>query len=462
MPKKVSRKAERHAAIVKNLQSNIYEDRNPSITAGRRLAVERWVRTYIRHVEYLEDGELQFLYNVFRDENCWLGARLNNTMLGQKLTEEKASEIENPFSRYDMACRYCIVDEIQKFFDEQFDSYKQGFSSGLDDDSKPVTDEYIRKELLDYMGSQDPVLSFWINKDSGKFQNPQNNEECFQRALELEWSEGLDYFSHRLRQQGKDSTNLLIKTITELSGAQTKESIAAILDFCLRNIGNKNPLLDELSRKDRGVYSLFRILVRWSFFDTIQDIIPIFKDKMLEGKMLSPQDYALLLSLLSDKVIESTTLGYQARKIMMNLIKCGNFSIQEGKEEKAAVFFCGGIVPIDHALSGLIIDWVNDNETDSTRDVKKDEILEILQFAKKFCSDTDFGNFKKSIVNNLNMVSRHGMKDDMNYDKFAEKLFSELEKKVSPYSQGGDFCSSGSPKSVLGGAGVSGFSYHRK
>ncbi|OTF70667.1 hypothetical protein BLA29_009385, partial [Euroglyphus maynei] len=152
-----SRKVERHAAIVKNLQSNICEDRDPNITAGRRLAAERWVRTYIRHVEYLEDGELQFLYNVFRDENCWLGARLNNTMLGQKLTEEKISEIENPLSKYNMACRYCVTDEILPLFHEQFDSYKGKISPGaVDVKGNPVDDKYIRNDLLDSMGDYDP------------------------------------------------------------------------------------------------------------------------------------------------------------------------------------------------------------------------------------------------------------------------------------------------------------------
>lgn len=468
MPKKVSRKAERHAAVLKNLQNNVCKGSNPSITAGRCLAVERWLKTYMGQVEYLKDDGLQFLYNVFQDENCWSGTRLDNATLGQKLTAEKAGEIENPFSMYNMACRYCIVDKIQPLFQERFEFHKGRFSpDAVDGDGRPAAsnDKHIRGDLLGSMESYDPVFSFWIDRESeGLKLKEYSSVEGFRGAVGLRWSEGVEYFYDRLSEREREKE--IIGAITTLSSVQCNHNGAVILDFCLSkmNTQEKSKLLknSELSKKDKGIYSLLSVLTRQDFFDTIQAMVPVFKNKILEDKILSPKDYTLLLSSLSDKVVESPILSTQARKIMMDLIKCGNFSIQKEKEEKAAVFFSGGMVPIDHALSGLIIDWTHGSETDSTRNVKKDEILEILQFAKKFCPDADFGNFKKSIVNNLNMVSRHGMKDDMHYDEFAKKLFSELEKKVPPYSQGGDFCSSGSPQSVLGGAGVSGFFGHRK
>ena len=81
MESAMPRKTDRHAAILKKLQ-DIIKHRDPDVAAGRRLAIERWVKTYTRQVEYLKDDGLKFLYNVFQDENCWSGTRLNNATLG--------------------------------------------------------------------------------------------------------------------------------------------------------------------------------------------------------------------------------------------------------------------------------------------------------------------------------------------------------------------------------------------
>lgn len=63
------RKTERHATVLNKLQS-VIEHTDSKIAAERRLAIERWVKTYIEQIEYLEDSELQFLYSIFRDESC--------------------------------------------------------------------------------------------------------------------------------------------------------------------------------------------------------------------------------------------------------------------------------------------------------------------------------------------------------------------------------------------------------
>lgn len=95
--------------------------------------------------------------------------------------------------------------------------------------------------------------------------------------------------------------------IATLSSVQCDHNGAVILDFCLSkmNAQGKNELLknSELSKKDKGIYSLFSVLIHQNFFDTVQTIVPMFKNKILEDKILSPKDYALLLSSLSDKVM---------------------------------------------------------------------------------------------------------------------------------------------------------------
>lgn len=452
------RKTDHNASVLNKLQS-VIEHTDFKVAAERRLAIERWVKTYIRQVEYLKDDELQFLYNVFRDESCWSGAKLNNMILGQRLTEEKIGGVENPLSRYDMACRYCVTDKIHPLFQEQLMFYKGSFSSEeVDDDYKPATrnDKYVRSELLGYMKSQDPVFGFWIDKNSGNLKNHNNAADNFQKAVEFKWNEGVEYFYHLLNEQEREGK--ITSAITTLSSVQCDYNGAVILDFCLSRMSDqaKNKLFKDskLSKKDKGVYSLLSALIHQGFFDTVQAIVPIFKDKVLEDKILSPRSYALLLSSLSDMMLKSSGPNIQAREAIMNLIKCGNFNNHEGHEEKAAVFFSNGRVPIKRALVGLIVDW-------QLGCTKKEEVLKVLQFAKEFCAVESFIYFKKSVVDNLKMVGRDGMKKNVDYGKLAEKLFAELDK-VSLLSQRGSIGGAGDPQSLLEAPGISGLSVRSK
>ncbi|WP_338481980.1 hypothetical protein [Wolbachia endosymbiont (group A) of Nomada hirtipes] len=111
---------ERHAAVLKKLQ-DVIKHENPDIVAGRKLAIKRWVETYVDHIKCFKDDKLEFLCLIFKDEGCWVkldkdkpGTRLNNTFLRERVTEEKIDErdnslrirIDNPLRRYEMACSY--------------------------------------------------------------------------------------------------------------------------------------------------------------------------------------------------------------------------------------------------------------------------------------------------------------------------------------------------------------------
>lgn len=445
------RKTDRHAAVLKKLQGVIkYID--SKIAAGKRLAIERWVKAYTRQVKHLEDSKLEFLCNIFRDENCWSGTRLNNTILGQRFTEEKSGEIENPLSRYDMACRYCLVDKIHPLFQEQFASYKDSFpSDAVDGDGNPITDRYMRDSLLEYMKSQDPVFSFWINKESGELEQHDNAVDGFERAVKFKWSEGVEYFCNRLKREDKDKK--ITETIIALSSAQCNQNSAAILDFCVRNIGDKNALLDKLSQEDEGIYSLLNPLIRWGFIDTVEDVV---ENLTLEhtvipaNKILSSQNYSLLLFSISKVMLQNP--GLEIRKMIINLWKCDRFD----QHKRAAVV---SDISIQDTLAALVVDWKHDDDKGDSG--KREEILEILLFAKKCCSPKDFSSFKDCIVENLKMVGRKGMKEGIDYSELARRLFSQLEGEKMPLSPEvvayGDH-----PQSMLGTPGVSGLSGHSK
>ncbi|XP_026669738.1 uncharacterized protein LOC113464402 [Ceratina calcarata] len=201
---------ELRATMSKKLQEAIKHP-DPTVAAGRKSAIKRWVGVlqdnFMGHIKYFKDDKLKFLHEVFQDGDCWSGIRLNNAALGQRFTEEKIGGIDNPLSEYNIACRYCVVDKIPSLFEKQFDSYKRSFSSNaVDGNGRPVKDDnkYILNSLLYGMKREDPVLSFWIDRESGGLKQPSNASEGFDSAVKLEWSEGVEYFYNHLKEEDKE------------------------------------------------------------------------------------------------------------------------------------------------------------------------------------------------------------------------------------------------------------------
>lgn len=135
----------------------------------------------------------------------------------------------------------------------------------------------------------------------------------------------------------------------------------------------------------------------------------------------------------------------------MELWRCDRFNVHK----KAAVDLSNGIlpvVPMNSALKELIVDWKYDDNKASSL-VKENEIVEILQFTKKFCSAENFMGLKKHIVNTLRITGRPGMKKGIDYGELAEKLFDKV---LIPLVGFGD------PQSMLEVPGISGSSGHSK
>ncbi|WP_349967821.1 cytoplasmic incompatibility factor CifA [Wolbachia endosymbiont of Armadillidium arcangelii] len=426
----------RQAEVLKKLQDVIkYTDHD--IAAGRKLAVKRWVETYIENIKFFKDDKLQFLYNIFQDENCWSGIRLNNAVLGQRLTEEKIGEIDNPLRRYEIASSYCVVEKIPSLFKEQFDSYKRSFSSNaVDGNGHSVKDDnkYILNSLLYGMKRRDPVLSFWIDRESGELKQPSNASEGFDSAVKLKWSEGVEYFYKEILKENQDmAEKKLTEAIIALSHVQAIEEDAPILDFCIRNIANKDTLLQKLSKKDKGVYSLFAQLIDSCFFDTVHDLVQCWCYEEVSArrdhseKILSQDKYDLLLYSLSNVMLENPESSVQARSLIMEIWKCDCFI----EYRKTSVNISNCTVPIKSVLGGLIINWKREDSHESDREIEKKEILDMMLFAKD-CFPEKFESFKKIITKNLRLCDREGMEESIDYGNLAEELFSELEKTTLP------------------------------
>lgn len=475
----------RQAAVLKKLQDVIkYTD--PEIAAGRKLAIKRWLETYIENIKSFKDDKLQFLYNIFQDESCWSGTRLNNNVLAQRLTEEKIGEIDNPLRRYEMASSYCVVDKIHPLFQKRFESYKSNFSSDeLDGSGNPITDKYIRNSLLSGIGRKGHVFNFWIDKESGELKQPGNAEEGFDSAIKLKWSEGVEYFSNQLEEKAKEKK--LTEAIIALSRVQSVEKDAPILDFCIRNVDDKDTLLQELLRRDDGVYCFFSRLIRSCFFDTVHDLVQCWCYKEVSAcgshseKIFSQDKYELLLYSLSNVMLKNPESSVQARSLIMEIWKCDRFT----EYRKTSVNTSNYTVPIKSVLGGLIINWKRGDvcKPDEEKKIEKKEILDIISFARGSFPEK-FELFKEIMIENLRLCGREGMEEDIDYGSFAKELFSELEEATLPPRDdgSGDYRrrsisiveaedsslsirhdgSGDAPKSILGTPGVSDFSRRSK
>lgn len=430
---------ELRATMSKKLQEAIKHP-DPTVAAGRKSAIKRWVGVlqdnFMEHIKYFKGDKLKFLHNVLQDEGCWSGVRLDNAALGQRFTEEKIGGIDNPLRKYEMACSYCVVDKIHPLFQKRFESYRNNFPPGaFDGKTETEIGKYVRNSLLDSIKRKGPVFDFWIDRESGGLKQPSNASEGFDSAVKLKWSEGVEYFYNHLKEEDKEKK--LTEAIIALSRPQSVEKDAPILDFCVNKIVDKDTLLQKLSQKDKGVYALLAELIESCFFDTVHDLVQCwcYKGVSERGdgdhseKIFSYEEYKLLLSSLSNVMLDNPELNAQARSLIMEMWRCGRFY----KHKEAAVDTSNFQVPIENALAGLVVNW----ERSGRKSDEKKEILEIMLFAKDRFPEK-FESFKEVMIEDLRLCGREGMKDYVDYGLFAEELFSELEKTTLPLGPVGD------------------------
>lgn len=343
---------------------------------------------------------------------------------------------------YEMACIYCVVGKIHPFFQKAFESYKSHFSSDeLDGSGNPITDKYIRNSLLGGIEEEGPVFSFWIDKESGELKQPSNAVEGFDSAVRLKWSEGVEYFYNQLEE--KDKEKKLTEAIITLSHVQAVKKDAPILEFCVRNIADKDTLLRNLLGKDMGVYSLFLRLTDSCFFDTVHDLVQYwcYRGLLDQGdhsdKIFSQRDYELLLSLLSDVMLKNPESSVQARSLIMKIWECDRL----GEYKKAAIIDpSNGRIPIKWVLTGLIVNAQREDvcKPNEEKRMEEGEIRDMILFAKKNTSPERFKFFKERVIKSLRLCGREGKKKGMDYGKLAEELlFSKLEREPLPARNGG-------------------------
>lgn len=402
--------------ILDKLQ-NILEHENPDLVFGRKTAIRRLLETHVEHLRYFGDDKVEYLISVFESDKCWSGARLKNSALGKRLTKKRLGNRVNPFRRYDMACRYCVISKIPALFEKQFKTYKVGFNFNAI--PHPVTDAFIRNSLLKRMKKEDPLLSFWMNKETGELKRPKSAAEGFDYAMKLNWTEGLEYFYNQLEKN--DRKNKLTESIVALSDLKATKKDAQILDFCVRKIGNKDSLLKKLLQEDEAVYALFTALINSYFLDTVDDLIKDWCCKEASDKKIFTQrEYELVLSSLSLAMLNNPESSAQARSVIMRIWNCS--SLNKYRKE-AVVNSSNDTMPLTGLLASLIINWERTNRNC----VEKKEIMKLMLFAKN-SFPVRFKYVKEKIMKNLSSIGRRVKKNRVDYCKSAEEIFFELER----------------------------------
>ena len=400
--------------ILDTLKGTIKDDDN-QVKARKHLRVERWLRVYIQLIEDFDEEKLKFFSDIFSDDFCWEGTGLKNKVVGERLTEEKNKNgKENPLNiskRYYLACKYCLEDKIPKLFEQVFIKFK---NSGFKED---ISDDELKNELLDHHRESSPIKAFWsslIDKQTGKL-NEYKSVEGLKEAIQVNscknWAEGVEFFYNKLEndpsicsQDEKDDL-LIAAALSAVKGYKEVDTI----EFCLPNMSGKRK--KELLKRDlekNTYYAVLSELIGEYCFDSFKNLFDL-----LESNDLSFEQYGVILSSLSRKMLVIPDLAKQTKETIMYVWKHKNF-----EECRKSVFKDYSFIVM---VTNLIVELRKESSDNENR---MKEILGILECVEH----TQIEEIQNSLIHRMSAV--HGIgKERLTEDKkLIEQFFSDLDK----------------------------------
>ncbi|WP_419198840.1 hypothetical protein ACJZL3_01750 [Wolbachia endosymbiont of Rhagoletis cingulata] len=414
--------------ILDILKGAIKGDDN-QVKARKHLRVERWLRVYIQLIEDFDEGKLKFFSDIFSDNSCWDGIKLKNKAVGERLTEEKNKNgKENPLDladRYYLACKYCLEDKIPGLFEQVFMRFKR---SAFEEDG---SDDDLRRELLENIEETSPIEAFWsflIDKQIGKL-NEYKSVEGLQKSIQINsnknWEEGIEFFYNKLHNDSsissQDKNNLLIEAA--LSAVKGYKEVDTI-EFCLSKMDDeqKKKLLNR-DYKENTYYAVLSELIDEYCFDSFKNLF-----NLLESNGLSFEQYGVILSSLSKKMLLNSDLAEQTRETIMYAWKHKNF-----EECRKSVFKDYSFIVM---VTNLIAELRKESPSNENR---KKEISGILECVEH----TQVKEMQDSLINRMSAVHGIGEEQFTQDQQLIEQLFSELDKsfkhkKEDPVVQGND------------------------
>ncbi|WP_264704953.1 hypothetical protein [Wolbachia endosymbiont (group A) of Gymnosoma rotundatum] len=398
-------------AILNRLTSAV-KDSDKQTEARKRLRIERWLKVNIQLIENFSGVELEFFSDIFSDDSCWKGAGLKNEVVGERLTEEiNKNGKENPLNvskRYYLACKYCLEGKIPRLFEQVFIKFK---NSAFEED---ISDDKLKDELLDHHKESSPIKAFWsslIDKQTGKL-NEYTAVEGLKEAIRVNsrknWEEGIEFFYNKLQNDPSiySKGDLLINAaLSAVKGYRDSD----IIEFCLPNMSDKQK--KELLKRDfkeNTYYAVLSELIDEYCFDSFKNLFDL-----LESNDLSFEQYGVILSSLSRRMLLSSDLAEQTKETIMYVWKHENF-----EECRKSVFKDYSFIVM---VTNLIVELRKESSDNENR---KKEILGILECVKH----TQIEEIQNSLIHRMSAVHGIGEERFTEDKKLIEQLFSDLDK----------------------------------
>ncbi|WP_353287785.1 hypothetical protein [Wolbachia endosymbiont (group B) of Gerris lacustris] len=244
--------------------------------ASKLFQIERWCYANWRlHQKSGRKGR-NFLAQVLSSEDCWKkvdnshGVKLDRQVVGKKLIVQNSN---NPFSsdkRYEIACRYCLEEDIIALFEERKSKLlAQGKNSLL---------EY--GHLVKTLGGN-LLIVFWSHFISG-YISKLNLDGCHpyeyglkcamsfkqEQAVEFFWNKIKSLPESEMSEQKKDE--IFMKTAVYAAGSRCN-SYPEIFEFCFSQISpDKYPELLKRDLAENGYYGSLNTLQGALRFDQFQ------------------------------------------------------------------------------------------------------------------------------------------------------------------------------------------------
>lgn len=267
--------------IPKVLFSCIKED--DPYRASKVFQIERWCYANWRlHQKSGQKGR-NFLAQVLSSEDCWRrvdnlhGVKLDRQVVGKKLIAQNSN---NPFSvdkRYEIACRYCLEEDIIALFEERKSKLSaQGKSSLLEYGHLVKT---LRGNLLIVFWSH--FISGYISKLNLDGRHPY--EYGLKCAIDLKQVQAVEFFWNKIKSLPEDEMGvqkkdeIFMKTAVYAAGRRCS-SYPEIFEFCFSQISpDKYPELLKRDLAENGYYGSLNTLQGALRFDQFQELFDYLK-----------------------------------------------------------------------------------------------------------------------------------------------------------------------------------------
>ncbi|WCR59754.1 MAG: hypothetical protein PG978_001202 [Wolbachia endosymbiont of Ctenocephalides felis wCfeF] len=398
--------------IPEALFSSIRED--DPYRASKLFQIERWCYTNWRLHQKSGQKGCNFLAQVLSGEDCWKkvdnlhGVKLDRQMVGKKLIVQNSN---NPFStdkRYEIACRYCLEEDIIALFEERKNKLSaQGKSSLL---------EY--GHLVKPLGGN-LLIVFWSHFVSG-YISKLNLDGCrpyeygLKCAMSFKQEQAVEFFWNKIKLLPENEMNaqkkdeILMKTAVYAAGSRCN-SYPEIFEFCFSQINpDRYPEFLKRDLAENGYYGSLDTLQSALRFDQFQKLFDC-----LGPSDVSEDNYNIWLDMEIKK--HSEPYVSESVKLFMHMWTKEGFDshralvIREELEDKSPLFCTNLLTPLVEKgymePIWAILDKANPDQIKEFMDSRQAEYIRSVLEKRDIDSLNKFLSYGKSTAEELTSLT---------------------------------------------------------